>query len=626
MKRFVYFFLMSLLSVSSLGQEKRVALIIGNSQYSGCFSYLNSPKNDANAVNSYLKELGFETHMGVDVRRDSMSTYLEQFRKKANGADMVLFYFSGHAGIKSGKYYLAPSGDYKNWHSLASDCYEFSSIENTIKMISAPKKMYIIDACKNSLDGTKAPVVRDDSMLKDNFSKEKGTIYCFSTGDYKTADSGIHYSVFTKALIDHIADFESFDVVWRRIARDVTGEKNDQRPYYKEYPENLMSKIYFNPNRRKLYHPDVINGIGYLTFNVTPSNAIIKFGNSSYKNGEKVRLKYGYKHEYKIYCDGYETYENSITIWPGKEYNYTRSLTKKGKATLNVKSNKKEASVYLDGIHIGYTPLYNYQTLAGTHDLTVVKNRYYSYGATSRFNAGPNNFYAQLKREWPWFWSWDGEDILNVSYHFSPKYQIGLSLLRRAEDSRFSYGIFLGCSPRLFSGIFLGEKQTIHLNLDLTPQPENYTREHTYVYADSSPYSQDVDPYSEAKKYDGNALMLGQIGISPFNGMTIELGLGASYHCDKYYMKNTYDLERTIYRDKNTQEVTLQISQWTKNDESRWYNQGDKWSPAMRLGAMFAIPISSDDYNLTFGGGYTFLPMNMKYSSWDASVGWSWCF
>ena len=77
--RKVFVFLALWVSAVVYAQQRRVALIIGNDKYSGHFSTLHSPVNDAIAMNNVLRKIGFETIVGINIRRDSMSTYLKKF-------------------------------------------------------------------------------------------------------------------------------------------------------------------------------------------------------------------------------------------------------------------------------------------------------------------------------------------------------------------------------------------------------------------------------------------------------------------------------------------------------------------------------------------------------------------
>jgi len=87
--------------------QERLALIIGNSSYSS-IPALKNPGNDATAVGNKLDELGFEVTLLTDTKSENFWRELEDFVKRAEGADTTLFYYSGHAFQLEGANYLVP--------------------------------------------------------------------------------------------------------------------------------------------------------------------------------------------------------------------------------------------------------------------------------------------------------------------------------------------------------------------------------------------------------------------------------------------------------------------------------------------------------------------------------------
>src|SRR3569833_23934 len=71
--------------------EKRVALVIGNSEYLDVPA-LENPRNDAEDVAGALKRLGFETTLSLDADRDAMQAAIDEFSTRVEGADVALFY------------------------------------------------------------------------------------------------------------------------------------------------------------------------------------------------------------------------------------------------------------------------------------------------------------------------------------------------------------------------------------------------------------------------------------------------------------------------------------------------------------------------------------------------------
>ena len=88
--------------------EKRVALVIGNSDYRNVPALAN-PRNDAEDVAAALKRLGFQTTVGLDADRAAMEKAIEAFATAVEGADVALFYYAGHGMQHQGVNYLMPS-------------------------------------------------------------------------------------------------------------------------------------------------------------------------------------------------------------------------------------------------------------------------------------------------------------------------------------------------------------------------------------------------------------------------------------------------------------------------------------------------------------------------------------
>ena len=87
--------------------EKRVAFVVGNGTYKNV-APLPNPPIDAKAMASALRNVGFEVVEGTNLTRDKMTEKLLDFGKKAQGADVALFFYAGHGIAISGTNYLLP--------------------------------------------------------------------------------------------------------------------------------------------------------------------------------------------------------------------------------------------------------------------------------------------------------------------------------------------------------------------------------------------------------------------------------------------------------------------------------------------------------------------------------------
>lgn len=632
MRKLIILHLFFFFTITIFAQEKKVALIIGNGDYSEFFKPLRTSVNDAKAMDWSLQELGFKTIVGTNLDRDKMTSMLKEFQKEAKGADVAVFYYSGHGGYTTKqKYYLVPSGKYLNTSTLAAECYDFEAVERTMEATGAKLKLFFIDACRSPLDGSKGWVSFDPGQLLNKKDEARGTAWYFGTSETTAAFVGNgDFSVFTQALLNHADDSGFFNSVWTNITNEVVGQYKDQKP--SKTVSSDFKDFRLNPLNYRL-GSRIRKGQKLVTINTTPKNAEIKIDGKSY--GSSIYLSFNSKYDIEISAEGYEPYKNTISVFPGynSQTTFTYNLSKLEPTTLTISSNANDANVYVDGKYLGRT-YQNLSTLTGTHQVMVKKKGYYEKTTTLNLKSGRNREYVELTRDYPWFWEESGSAHI-VTYHYSPKYQIGLSYMYRdLADEKLSLGLMLSASTGLFAKLFdTSQYSTVTIDLsqkvdiDINGNGSDLSVEHKTEYIDTREleYSDFVDPNHEAKHYDANALMLAKIGYSPCTGITLDLGLGAAYHQDKYFMESPYQIKKTYTINNITGEVSEPQFEYSKQGSQFMFKDKSKWSFAMRLGTMFFVPLGSDA-SLVLGGGYTYLPMNTKYSTWDASLGICWEF
>ena len=88
--------------------ERRVALVVGNSQYKNPSLFLPNPKNDADDVAAVLRTLGFEVIHKTDSGKHDLELAMAQFARLSTNADVALFFYAGHALQYQGHNYLMP--------------------------------------------------------------------------------------------------------------------------------------------------------------------------------------------------------------------------------------------------------------------------------------------------------------------------------------------------------------------------------------------------------------------------------------------------------------------------------------------------------------------------------------
>src|SRR5262249_30703305 len=74
--------------------DKRVAFVVGNGAYKNVPA-LPNPAVDAKSMARLLRNVGFDVVEGSNLSRDKMTEKLLDFGKKAEGADVALFFYAG---------------------------------------------------------------------------------------------------------------------------------------------------------------------------------------------------------------------------------------------------------------------------------------------------------------------------------------------------------------------------------------------------------------------------------------------------------------------------------------------------------------------------------------------------
>src|ERR1700744_4847990 len=96
-----------LFSADAAVADKRVAFVVGNGAYANATRLSNAP-TEAKAMSEALRNVGFDVVEGTDLTRDEMATRLIEFKNKAQGVDIAVFFYSGYGIAIDGTNYLLP--------------------------------------------------------------------------------------------------------------------------------------------------------------------------------------------------------------------------------------------------------------------------------------------------------------------------------------------------------------------------------------------------------------------------------------------------------------------------------------------------------------------------------------
>src|SRR4051794_8270784 len=131
------------------GEEKRIALVVGETTYSNAPSLVN-PNKDAQDLAEVLRRLGFEIDLKLDSDNRALSSALRSFGVRAADADVALVYFAGHGVQVDGNNYLIPTD--AKLERVRDLLYEAIPLQLFLGEISQARKLGImlLDACRDN--------------------------------------------------------------------------------------------------------------------------------------------------------------------------------------------------------------------------------------------------------------------------------------------------------------------------------------------------------------------------------------------------------------------------------------------------------------------------------------------
>ena len=251
--KFVLFASIMLSAFSTAQAERRVALVIGNSNYENAGKLVN-PKNDAEAVSAALKRLNFEVLTGIDTDIQKMISLVRDFSKALEGADVALFYYAGHGLQVDGNNYLAPiDADLSDRADLDFGTVKLSSVMRQMNRQGAANLVFL-DACRdNPLAQTLARSLASTSRSATigrglaRVEASVGTLIAYATQPGNVALDGIDgHSPFTRALLKHI-ETPGLDVstMMIKVRQDVI--KSTEQKQVPWDHSSLTGQFYFVP-------------------------------------------------------------------------------------------------------------------------------------------------------------------------------------------------------------------------------------------------------------------------------------------------------------------------------------------------------------------------------------------
>src|SRR3982751_4355655 len=234
--------------------DRRVAFVVGNGTYKNV-APLPNPPIDAKSMAVALRNIGFDVVEGTNLTRDKMTEKLLDFGKKAQGADVAIFFYAGHGIAISGTNYLLPiDADIKSEMDVKLGAAINIDLTLEQTMGDAKVKLVLLDACRDTPFAAK---IKSNSATRSvnvqtglaEMKSGEGTLIAFATGPGQTALDGQEgsNSPFTRALLANLTQpGVEIQQAMTKVRAQVNEETNKgQLPWGHT---NLIGSVYLNPS------------------------------------------------------------------------------------------------------------------------------------------------------------------------------------------------------------------------------------------------------------------------------------------------------------------------------------------------------------------------------------------
>lgn len=188
----------------------KVALVIGNNSYPQ--AGLRNAVNDAKAVATTLRDLGFEVSYRENLALAPMLDAMREFLLQAAGSQVRVFYYAGHGAQWKGRNYLVPvDAFFRNEDEVATRAANASELVERLGQSRSGVNVVILDACRNSAfpvgTRTRGPGGNARSLAPGlaQVVAPRGTLVSFSTAPGAVAlDGSDGNSAFTRHLVSNM--------------------------------------------------------------------------------------------------------------------------------------------------------------------------------------------------------------------------------------------------------------------------------------------------------------------------------------------------------------------------------------------------------------------------------------
>ena len=223
------------------GQERRVALVIGNSAY--VQGALVNPVNDARAIAKRLRSLGFDVVLRENLKARDIGGVYREFRSKITPGGVALVFYAGHGiQFKGQNYFPAIDADIHSEEDVPLQSLNLGNLLDNMEEAKAGVSLVFLDACR---DNPFARRFRSSTRGLAKVEAASGMLIHYATRPGSVASDGEGQNgTYTEALLAQMSEPGiPVELMLKRVANQVVAKtKGKQEPWVEG---SLRGDFYF---------------------------------------------------------------------------------------------------------------------------------------------------------------------------------------------------------------------------------------------------------------------------------------------------------------------------------------------------------------------------------------------
>jgi tetratricopeptide (TPR) repeat protein len=228
--------------------EKRYALVIGNSNYNKDIGILKNPVNDATDVATELRKSNFEVQLITNCTyvqlREAMRKFHEKLTNGPRDQTVGLFYYAGHGVQYQDENYLVPiDADVKFEDDVARMCFPVQRmVLANMERSNSRMNIVILDACRNN---PFPATTRSVSSGLGEMKRARGSFIAYATSPGSVASDGAgRNGLYTQELIKALKKPNlTIEQVFKDVRMNVLRLSGDKQ--YTWDSSNIIGEFYF---------------------------------------------------------------------------------------------------------------------------------------------------------------------------------------------------------------------------------------------------------------------------------------------------------------------------------------------------------------------------------------------